>query len=117
MVQVAKGYLNYGTTNTDSTTWVALNFILNEGTSQAACPADVSMFQVFDSSGSLMDIGVGDGTALGTRTIATIAHGGSFEFPQIISKGAKVWIRNAISGATNADASTYINVNYFHGRN
>lgn len=116
MVQVAKGYLNYGTTNTDATTWKALNFILDDGTSQAACPADVSMFQVFDSSGSLMSIGVGDGTALGTKDIATIAPGGSFEFPQIISKGSSVWIRNAISGETNTNASTYINVNYFHGR-
>lgn len=118
MVIVSTVRLNYASTNVGLSTWVQLQPVDGAGNSLSGAapaysmPAEVSEFDVFDSSGSTIEVGTGPAVSSVNR-IALIPPGGpAYPVKTILSKGALTWVRAIDVAATGGE----LVVDFKHGR-
>lgn len=81
----------YSSTNVTTSTWVALG---------SALTADVSALEIFDSSGSLMEIGYGPDTSHVTVLVYIPPGGNTERVPAVLSKGMSLFIKAVDVSAT-----------------
>ena len=91
---------DYGTTNVTAAAWVQLI---------AALPADANVVEIFDSSGEIMELGVG--AAAAESRVAVIQPGGNGQIQLAFAAWDRISIR-AVS-ATASTSGTYNILNFF----
>ena len=115
MVIIATGRIDYTSASGSLTTWTAVPLLNGSGTTIAnkQMPAECTNFNVFDSGGSNMYWGIGDGTSGGTKIVAIMPPGGSdSDTHNQLSKGCNVWVKAIDMAAT----AGFMSVDFYHGR-
>lgn len=97
----------------DTTTWVALTLVGPDDVSLSpnSLPYDVNRIQVDDTSGSVIEIGIG---ATGSqKKVALIPPNPAKEIPILLCKGQSLWVR-AVDATANQGT---LNIGFYKGKN